>query len=83
MREWVRGQIVLVGLVGLALIPAATAFAQSDEGAWEPVTEERLLDPEDGDWMSFRRTYDVTGFSPLDQIDRDNVEDLQIGRAHV
>ena len=82
MRERDGGRIVLVGLVGLALVPAATALAQSDDPEWEPVTEERLLDPEDGDWMSFRRTYDVTGFSPLDQIDRDNVGDLQLVWAY-
>ena len=25
---------------------------------WEPITADRLLDPEDGDWLSYRRTYD-------------------------
>ena len=82
MRVWVRGRIVLVGLVGLALLPAGTALAQPDEQAWEPVTEERLLAPEDGDWMSYRRTCDVTGFSPLDQINRENVGDLQLVWAY-
>ena len=28
--------------------------------------------------MSYRRTYDVTGFSPLDQINRDNVGELRL-----
>ena len=82
MRECDHGRIVLAGLIGLALLPAGTALAQSDDSEWEPVTEERLLAPEDGDWMSFRRTYDVTGFSPLDQIDRDNVGDLQLVWAY-
>jgi alcohol dehydrogenase (cytochrome c) len=52
--------------------------ARSSLPEWEPVTEARLLSPEDGDWMSYRRTYDVTGFSPLDEIDRSNVDELRL-----
>jgi alcohol dehydrogenase (cytochrome c) len=44
---------------------------------WESITEERLLDPEPGDWLSYRRTYDVKGFSPLRQINRRNVRELR------
>ena len=78
MRDGGRGRFVLVCLVGLLLIQAGAARGQSQERAWEPITEERLLNPEDGDWMSYRRTYDVTGFSPLDQINRDNVGELRL-----
>ena len=41
-----------------------------------PVTDEMLLNPSDGDWLMWRRTYDGWGYSPLDQIDADNVADL-------
>ena len=78
MRDGGRGRFVLVCLVGVLLIQAGAARGQSQERAWEPITEERLLNPEDGDWMSYRRTYDVTGFSPLDQINRDNVGELRL-----
>jgi alcohol dehydrogenase (cytochrome c) len=44
---------------------------------WVSVSNERLHAPEAGDWMSYRRTYDVTGFSPLDEINRRNVDDLR------
>ena len=74
-RSW---RFVLVCLVGLLLIRADAASAQSQDRAWEPITEDRLLNPEDSDWMNYRRTYDVTGFSPLDQINRDNVGDLRL-----
>ena len=37
-----------------------------------------LRNPADSDWLIWRRTYDTHGFSPLDQIDRDNVDDLQL-----
>ena len=78
MRDGGRGRFVLMCLVGLLLIQAGAARGQSQDQAWEPITEERLLNPEDGDWMSYRRTYDVTGFSPLDQINRDNVGELRL-----
>ena len=78
MRDGGRGRFVLVCLVGVLLIQADSALGQSQDRAWEPITEERLLSPEDGDWMSYRRTYDVTGFSPLDQINRDTVGELRL-----
>ncbi len=34
-----------------------------------------LQDPAPGDWLTWRRTLDGWGYSPLDQIDRDNVGD--------
>ena len=56
---------------------AAGASAQTERQQWEPITKERLLNPEDGDWLSYRRTYDVFGFSPMDQINRTNIQDLR------
>ena len=45
---------------------------------FEPVTQQELLNPADGDWLIYRRTYDSQGYSPLDQIDRSNVDDLRL-----
>ena len=45
---------------------------------FEPVTAEMLLDPDPGDWLMFRRTYDGQGHSPLDQVDTDNVGELRL-----
>jgi alcohol dehydrogenase (cytochrome c) len=41
------------------------------------VTAERLKNPEDGDWLMFRRTYNGWGYSPLKQITTANVGRLQ------
>jgi alcohol dehydrogenase (cytochrome c) len=57
---------------------------------YQPVTAERLLKPEDGNWLMVRRTYDGWGYSPLDQITPANVARLRPlwgsttgeGRAH-
>ena len=70
-----KTDLVLTMLCVWVVSPAA--WAQSEERPWEPITAERLLDPEDGDWISYRRTYDAVGFSPLDSINRSNVADLR------
>jgi len=35
---------------------------------YAPVTAERLKNPEPGNWLMIRRTYDGWRYSPLDQI---------------
>ena len=42
-----------------------------------PVSDATLLDPPPGDWLQYRRTYDLAGFSPLTEIDRSNVAGLR------
>ena len=37
-----------------------------------------LRSPAPGDWLSWRRTVDSWGYSPLDRVTRDNVGDLQM-----
>jgi len=44
---------------------------------YKPVTADRLKKPEDGDWLTVRRTYDGWGYSPLQQITPANVAKLQ------
>ena len=57
----------------------AVAAAQSDEDAgFVPVTDAMLEDPAPGDWLMWRRTQNGWGYSPLDQVNRDNVGDLQL-----
>ena len=56
----------------------ASDLALAQQNRWQPITNERLHDPRPGDWISYRRSYDVTAFSPLDQINRRNVDDLRV-----
>jgi alcohol dehydrogenase (cytochrome c) len=73
--------------VGFALLMMPHASAQQPPPppapvpqilqTYKPVTAERLEKPEDSDWLMIRRTYDGWGYSPLDQITRDNVSRLQ------
>lgn len=60
--------VVLVG--SLALVAQVKDF--------RPVTEAMLRKPESADWLNWRRTDDGWGYSPLDQINRQNVQQLQL-----
>src|SRR5260370_39829422 len=43
-----------------------------------PVTDAMLRSPPASDWLMWRRTFDGYGYSPLDQINKNNVKDLQV-----
>jgi alcohol dehydrogenase (cytochrome c) len=43
-----------------------------------PVTDEMLRNPPDGDWLMFRRNYQGWSYSPLNQINTDNVSKLTL-----
>src|SRR6266403_4988706 len=45
--------------------------------SYKPVTADRLKQPEDGDWLTYRRTYDGWGYSPLSQITAENASRLK------
>ncbi len=64
------------------LIPTARAESPADIAkAMRPVTDEMLRNPDAADWLMWRRTYDGFGFSPLKQIDKSNVKNLQVAWA--
>jgi alcohol dehydrogenase (cytochrome c) len=43
-----------------------------------PVTQEMLVHPAPADWLMARRNYQAWSYSPVDQITRDNVKNLQL-----
>ena len=43
-----------------------------------PVTDEMLRNPPDGDWLMFRRNYAGWSYSPLNQINTSNVNQLEL-----
>ena len=66
---------------GLAAVLSAAAglavFAQGPDRI-RPVTDAELQEPSPDEWLMWRRTLDGWGYSPLDQVNRDNVADLQM-----
>ena len=69
---WLPGAAVVL-VFALAPLPAT-----AQERPFETVTDEVLRSPSDADWLQWRRTYDGWGYSPLDQIDRENVSTLRL-----
>jgi alcohol dehydrogenase (cytochrome c) len=68
-------------LMGALLLSVAAAPLAAQDGAQRevaPVSDAMLADPPDGDWLMWRRTLNHWGYSPLDQINRDNVGDLRM-----
>jgi len=43
-----------------------------------PVTDAMLINPDPGDWPMMRRNYQAWSYSPLDQVNTENVSDLQL-----
>lgn len=69
---------LLRALVGAALVLASIAQAQSQPAPFEPVTDAMIQQPDPKDWLSWRRTLDNWGYSPLAEIDRANVAELRM-----
>ena len=53
-------------------------FVNREAPALSPVTDALLQRPPAADWLSWRRTLDNHGYSPLEQITADNVHDLRL-----
>jgi PQQ-dependent dehydrogenase (methanol/ethanol family) len=67
---------IIYGVGYLFLLISGQVSAQGNTD--ELVTDEMLLNPAPSDWLMHSRTYDNQRFSPLDQINRDNVSNLQM-----
>src|SRR6516165_1575051 len=64
----------------ISLLVLGTAFWLGAQVVkdFRPVTEAMLRNPAPGDWLNWRRTDNAWGYSPLTQISRDNVHQLQL-----
>ena len=69
-----EGDFMLKTLLFLALAAAAAAQVQN----YKPVTKEMLENPSPEDWLMFSRTYDAQRYSPLNQINKQNVGQLHL-----
>ena len=71
--------LLTIFLASAILIASDTSPALAQvPGDFVPVTDAMLENPDDEDWLTWRRTTDGWGYSPLDQIDRQNVGDLRM-----
>ncbi len=70
---------LLVGLVSSLFSVNAQPQNLLDE--YTPVSLEELRDPPAGDWLMWRRTPNHWAYSPLDQINKENVGSLRLAFA--
>src|SRR2546430_327409 len=63
-------------LVTSTVLAASAALAQVQ--GYTPVTQRMLENPPAEDWLMFSRTYDAQRFSPLTQINKQNVSRLRM-----
>ena len=74
--EWLRFLLTATVLLGLVTYPGL-----AQEAEFTPVTDAMLQNPNPGDWLMINRTFDEQRFSPLDQINRENVGQLRLAWA--
>ena len=70
---------VLVGTIVVVSRASGPIFVHAQSATdFVPVTDAMLQDPAPGDWLMWRRTLDGWGYSPLDQVTRENVRALRM-----
>ena len=62
-------------------VPPLRAFVNREIADLTPVTDELLRNPPAEDWLTWRRTRDNQGHTPLDEIGPDNVAGLRLAWA--
>ncbi len=73
---------VLYGLAAVATAAVAMGtLVSAQQPSFVPVTDAVLNSQPAGDWLSWRRDKGASGFSPLDQINRGNVQRLRLAWA--
>ncbi|MBV8132916.1 MAG: PQQ-binding-like beta-propeller repeat protein, partial [Alphaproteobacteria bacterium] len=69
-RQWIWDSLTAASILW-PLIASAGEITN-----YSPVTAQRLTNPEPGNWMLYRRTYDGQGYSPLEKVNTANVKNL-------
>ena len=70
--------VLVIAITVTTFTSAQVTISAQSSGAFVPVTDAMLQEPAPGDWLMWRRTLDSWGYSPLDEIDRDNVGALRM-----
>jgi PQQ-dependent dehydrogenase (methanol/ethanol family) len=69
--------IYAASTLALLLVSVEPVHTQSPS-SFVPITDAMLQNPSDEDWLMWRRTLDSWGYSPLDEINTDNVDQLRL-----
>ena len=75
----INGRLVVGLMLALTVFAHLGVDAQdSPQSAFRPITQAMLTDPDPADWLMWRGGYKGWGYSPLDQINPDNVNELRL-----
>src|SRR5215467_10734453 len=79
MKLALLSAVVVLGdlAIGHAQAPAPAA-PQKTVPNFVPVTDAMMKAPKPEDWLMYRGNYQGWGYSPLDQINKGNVKNLQL-----
>lgn len=70
-------KIIRTLVASLVLVVPALVSAQAATDSYSNVTDARLINPEERNWLSYRGNLEGWGFSMLDEITVDNVANLE------
>ena len=70
-------QTTLACLLASLVFISPVCYGQVGE-SFPPVTDAMLQDPASGDWLMWRRTLDSWGYSPLTEINQENVSRIRM-----
>ena len=68
----------LLALIFSTASSAQTSTSNSLLDSYRAIDDQMLLAPPAEDWLMWRSRYDLSGYSALDQITRENVDELQL-----
>src|SRR3990172_12990828 len=71
-------RLLTLVLLAVAILSTSAVRAQDGTRKFVPVTDAMLQKPDPANWLMWRRTLDSWGYSPLNQINRNNVSQLRL-----
>ena len=78
LETYMKVRTTVVAFASGAALLTLPASSPAQTRPVTPVTDAVLQQPDPGDWLNWRRTLDGWGYSPLDEVDRTNVGELQL-----
>lgn len=84
LKNLLLGSVVMA-VAGIPVLAQAQAPAREFDAVenFVPLTDEILQNPDPSNWQMYRQNYEMYGYSPLDQINVDNVGQLALVWARV
>ena len=81
-RSLTSRRVLVLAITALLIAVGHIAVHAQSRSDFVPVTDAMLREPAAADWLMWRRTFDSWGYSPLEQINRENVGELRMVWSH-